>query len=164
MFKVNNKGTRTTPNGQTHSNNLSATVGELFECVWPFCGAGARRVKTAGNLKRMWNRYEVYKNFSFNFMEIAGIVENDPIDFHSQINDTGHKMKFSMMDFSSKCDQIRRIWSHLPNKSLMKTTFFALCKETETKFFLHAISKRLTFACSKLTVEALKKGVKYIRS
>ena len=68
-------------------------------------------------------------------MEIAGIVENDPIDSHFQTNDTGHKMKFSMMDFSSKCDQIRRIWSHLPNKSLMKTTFFALCKETETKFF-----------------------------
>ena len=42
-------------------------------------------------------------------MEMAGIVENDPIDSHSQTNDTGHKMKFSVMDFSSKCDQIRRI-------------------------------------------------------
>ena len=26
-------------NGQTHSNNSSGTAGELFECVWPFCGA-----------------------------------------------------------------------------------------------------------------------------
>ena len=28
-------------NGQTHSNNSSAKGGELFECVWPFCGVGA---------------------------------------------------------------------------------------------------------------------------
>ena len=28
------------PNGQTHSNNSSATADELFECVWPFCGVG----------------------------------------------------------------------------------------------------------------------------
>ena len=32
-------------NGQTHSYNLSAIAGELFECVWPFCGVGAYRVK-----------------------------------------------------------------------------------------------------------------------
>ena len=31
-------------NGQTHSNNSSATANELFECVWPFCKAGALRV------------------------------------------------------------------------------------------------------------------------
>ena len=32
---------RTPQNGQTHSNNLSATANELFECIWPFCGIGA---------------------------------------------------------------------------------------------------------------------------
>ena len=32
-------------NGQTHSNNLSALADELFECVWPFCGVDALRVK-----------------------------------------------------------------------------------------------------------------------
>ena len=31
----------TPQNGQTHSNNLMATGDEFFECVWPFCGAGA---------------------------------------------------------------------------------------------------------------------------
>ena len=31
----------TPQNGQTHSNNFSATADELFECVWPFCGVGA---------------------------------------------------------------------------------------------------------------------------
>ena len=28
-------------NGQTHSNNSSATADELFECVSPFCKVGA---------------------------------------------------------------------------------------------------------------------------
>ena len=36
---------------------------------------------------------------------------------------TAQKMKFSIKDFLSKCDQIRRklrIWSHLLKKSLME--------------------------------------------
>ena len=55
FFEVNGKGTKTiygwrsnvltlytsTPqNDQTHSNNSSATVEELFECIWPFLGVG----------------------------------------------------------------------------------------------------------------------------
>ena len=39
-------------------------------------------------------------------------------------------MKFSIKDFFSKCDQIRRklrIWSHLLKKSLMETSFFVQC-------------------------------------
>ena len=42
---------------------------------------------------------------------------------------TAQKMKFSIMDFFSKCDQIRkflRIWSHLLKKSLMENLIF-LC-------------------------------------
>ena len=37
------------------------------------------------------------------------------------------KMKFSIKDFSSKCDQVRsflRIWSHLLKKSLMESFIF----------------------------------------
>ena len=44
-------------------------------------------------------------------------------------NDTRQKMKFSIKDFLSKCDQIRsflRIWSYLLKKSLMKNFIF-LC-------------------------------------
>ena len=40
---------------------------------------------------------------------------------------TSQKMKFSIKDFLSKCDQIRsflRIWSHLLKKSLMENFFF----------------------------------------
>ena len=35
----------TSKNGQTHSNSFSAKADELFECVSPFCGVGALRVK-----------------------------------------------------------------------------------------------------------------------
>ena len=44
-------------------------------------------------------------------------------------NVTAHKMKFSIKDFFSKCDQIRnflRIWLHLLKKSLMENFIF-LC-------------------------------------
>ena len=40
---------------------------------------------------------------------------------------TAQKMKFSIKDFFSKCDQIRsflRIWSHLPKKSLIENFIF----------------------------------------
>ena len=41
--------------------------------------------------------------------------------------DTAQKMKFSIKDSFSKCDQIRsflRIWSHLRKKSLMENLIF----------------------------------------
>ena len=40
------------------------------------------------------------------------------------------KMKFFIMEFSSKCDQIHRelrIWPHLMKKSLMENFFFVQC-------------------------------------
>ena len=40
---------------------------------------------------------------------------------------TAQKMKFSITDFFSKCDQIRRklrIWSHLPKKSVIENFIF----------------------------------------
>ena len=40
---------------------------------------------------------------------------------------TAQKMKFSIKDFFSKCDQIRRnlrIWSHLLKKPLMENVIF----------------------------------------
>ena len=43
-------------------------------------------------------------------------------------------MKFSIKDFHSKCDQIRRklwIWSHLLKKALMENFIF-LCSDTLT--------------------------------
>ena len=42
-------------------------------------------------------------------------------------------MKFSVKDFFSKCDQIRKklqIWSHLLKKSLMENSFHSVAKGT----------------------------------
>ena len=44
-----------------------------------------------------------------------------------EYQDTAQKMKFSIKDFFSKCDQIRsflRIWSHLLKKSLIENFIF----------------------------------------
>ena len=43
------------------------------------------------------------------------------------------KMKFSIKDFFSKCNQIRsflQIWSHLLKKSLMENFIFSCCETT----------------------------------
>ena len=47
--------------------------------------------------------------------------------FFSYLTFTAQKMKFSIKNFVSKCDQIRsflRIWSHLWRNPLWKTSFF----------------------------------------
>ena len=47
------------------------------------------------------------------------------------IFNTAQKMKFSIKDFFSKCDQIRRflrIWSHLLEKSLIESFIFYVVK------------------------------------
>ena len=55
------------------------------------------------------------------------------IDHHDRLRDvkllhcTAQKIKFSIKDFFSKCDQNHRklwIWSHIPKKSLMENFIF----------------------------------------
>ena len=48
----------TPQNGETCSNNLSATADELYERVWSFCGFGALRVI-------MKSFQKIYRNFFF---------------------------------------------------------------------------------------------------
>ena len=59
---------------------------------------------------------------------------------------TAQKMKFSMKDLFSKCDQIRnllRIWSHLLQKSFMENfIFFAVYKPNES-FIWSLLTKEL---------------------
>ena len=48
-------------------------------------------------------------------------------DYHLFRTFTAQKMKFSIKDFPSKCDQIRsflRVWSHLLEKSLMESFIY----------------------------------------
>ena len=62
-------------------------------------------------------------------------VKEDLISKHD-VNknvDTVHKMKFSITNFFSKCDQIRntlRIWSHLLKKSLMRNFIFCVVRHS----------------------------------
>ena len=55
------------------------------------------------------------------------VQELEFLTFVIDIANTAQKMKFSIENFYSKCDQIRkklRIWSHLLDKSLMENLIF----------------------------------------
>ena len=63
-----------------------------------------------------------YLQGNFGFKKIVEIIH-----IYKEICDTAQKMKFSIKDFFSKCDQIRmkmRIWSHLLKKSLIENFIF----------------------------------------
>ena len=80
--------------------------------------------------------------FSSNKIHSNDPEESDPvkkvINQNNDANDndrvTSQKMKFSIKDFFSKCDQIPRklrIWSHLLKKSLIEN--FIFCAVTDRK-------------------------------
>ena len=61
-----------------------------------------------------------------------------PLRFYWEVTDTAQKMKFSIKDFFSKCDEIcsfRRIWSHLLKKSLMENFMFCAVWEQHKQPF-----------------------------
>ena len=73
---------------------------------------------------------------------------------------TAQKMKFSIKDFFSKCDQIRRklgIWSHLLKKSLMEN-FFVQCVSAKLtgkhmyQNFIKKVSLAHVFSCEFCTL------------
>ena len=84
---------------------------------------------------------------------------------------TAQKMKFSIKDFLSKCDQIcsfLRIWSLLLKKSIVKNFIF-LCSDESNRGCVSqsqndANHVQGTCTCSKSTIERLEKGVKYVQS
>ena len=70
-------------------------------------------------------------------------------------------MKFTITDFSSKCDQIRwklQIWSHLLKKSLMENFIFCAVPFIYSKIeclrfsFKYCLSLKLIFASFILTL------------
>ena len=76
-----------------------------------------------GCLHRPWKSLKWIFRFSADFHIIYLLAKFSK----ERIKFTVHKMKFSIKDFFSKCDQIRkklRIWSHLPEKSLMEDSIF----------------------------------------
>ena len=81
---------------------------------------------------------------------------------------TAQKMKFSIKDFFSKCDQscsFLRIWSHLPKKSLMENFIFCAVRVAQAMmpFLCHSflnkkrkiISGTVSFSCSLPTARIL---------
>ena len=77
-----------------------------------------------------------------------------------QIVPTGQRMKFSIKDFFSKCDQNRRklwIWSNLLKKSLMENFIFCTVSVFPTGINLFKINIRNTRTiceiCLKLTIK-----------
>ena len=61
---------------------------------------------------------------------------------------TAQKMKFSIEDFFSKCDQIRRklrIWSHLLKKSLIENFIFCAVLALSTLKFAKSLENYLYF-------------------
>ena len=84
-----------------------------------------------------------FKLESLNSIKISEVtkVKNGRLEIHSgfmvQIIYTARKMKVSIKDFSSKCDQIRsfqRIWSHLLKKSLLENFIFCAVLREKTYF------------------------------
>ena len=76
-------------------------------------------------MSKCWIFLDSNLNYLKSLAKLRGSIKEDI---------TAQKIKFSIEDFLSKCDQIRRklrIWSYLPKKSLMvttqKTAFFVLC-------------------------------------
>ena len=64
---------------------------------------------------------------------------------------TAQKMKFTIIDFFSKCDQIRiflRIWPHFPKKSVMESSFM----HTTTSHLLLKPMKRMISSLYTLNV------------
>ena len=60
------------------------------------------------------------------------LLNTDPVNLFPNVSYTVQKMKFSIKDFISKYDQIRRklrIWSHLLKKSLLEN--FTFCAVLE---------------------------------
>ena len=79
---------------------------------------------------KSWDSFKLIYSFSWLWKVVVNI-SHQLINIGSVLEAwlTAQKMKFSIEDFFSKCDQIRsflRIWSHLQKKSLMEILFFVL--------------------------------------
>ena len=78
---------------------------------------------TLQNLQVPWEEVKLMKNV-YEQVIFSVIIQTVQLKF-----DTAQKMKFSITDFFSKYDQIRRelrIWSHLLTKSVMENFIFCV--------------------------------------
>ena len=103
------------------------------------------------NRKKEFSKFVIFSISSKRF--IVEIAQVNPYYFClASFWDTAQKMKFSIKDFFSKCDQIRSflgICSHLVNKYLIENFFF--CTVGIRTFVLFSLS----YNRSKLSVKLL---------
>ena len=119
---------------------------ELFREYWKFYSWVSTEWKNSTKSKgkgRFMNNFSIfilskwylYFEHEFDFKIIGKIYETCSLwSLHLKLVGTAQKIKFSIRDFSRKCDQIRSFWricSHLLRKSWWKTScffFFAVCQ------------------------------------
>ena len=104
---------------------LGNTYGMLIlqVCEW-YCGKNCKEQMRSHIVHPLSMQHEIDQS---NFISYNFPIHWKMLYFHF-FSDISQKMKFSMKDFFSKCDQIRRflrIWSHLLKKSLKE--FFIFC-------------------------------------
>ena len=101
-------------------------------------------------------------------IEICRYKESVSISFVTKFSQrqetvTAQKIKFSIKDFSSKCDQIRKLrnWSHLLKKSLIENFIFCeVC--LGYSYYFRATPE--TNICSKIVTKTLDKCADYFQS
>ena len=93
-----------------------------------FIGPSAGR---SSNKSHQSSVHKVFQNVQSSHFEVhLGSCQTTMMELFFASRYTTQKMKFSIKDFFSKCDQIRRklqIWSHLLKKSLMENFIFVRC-------------------------------------
>ena len=106
-----------------------------------------QRLKKIFPLENIWIFVFFDKSYLLNVIVLFFCVRN-----------TEQKMKFSIKDFFSKCDQIRsflRIWSHLLKKSLMENFIFCAVKE----FFSNNSSFKIKFEVANINLTDITLGM-----
>ena len=77
------------------------------------------------------------------------------------LKNTAQKLKFSIMDFFSKCDKIRRklrIWSHLMKKSLQRNFIFCAVKVEIEKIYNIYLLQSFNRRCNRYLADIFDKS------
>ena len=114
--------------------NFTITLSDLFIRWQAAKSLGITLTPVSGNALQMFSskRFSVISvgagfNSIFSFLLYWELVTALRSNLMILVSNTAQKMKFSIKDFFSKCEQIRRklrIWSHLLKKSLMENFIF----------------------------------------
>ena len=102
------------------------------------------------DLKKLNSRQHLNES-NWEKLDFKTLVEKE---LSKKASSTAQKIKFSIKDFLSKCEQIRsflRIWSHLLKKSLMENFIFVQC--TTMQVLVSLVLKNCTLASWELNDE-----------